>query len=311
MLSFQNAMNKFYIRCEAMGISQKTMTTYRWEFKKFNEYLVMKKIKDIELLTADDIRGYIAYMRSKGYSPVTIQDRWKGLRTLFKYLHTDGLIIFNPIAGIPKPKVPKIRARTFTATELQKLLGYFNEDDGFISLRNKLALYTFFGCGIRKNELLQLSIFQLHLDMSFMTIIGKGDKERDVPLSNTLLKLLRKYLKARATYLLDIGVETSAVFVTKRGTPMTDSCLRQVFKDMKEGTGITGRRVSPHTLRHSFAKAFLASSDGSGLPVLQKILGHESLSTTELYLHYGTDEITQQMKKYCPLDNGAWSYLNS
>lgn len=308
MLKLQDAVKKFYIRCVAMGMSEKTLINYRYQFKAFNTFLNARDIAYMENITGEDVRAYLAYMRAKGYAPDTIKDRYVGLNTFFGFLYSEGLVPINPVKVVKKPKLPKVRARTFTTTELQKLLGFFREDS-FVGLRNKLMIFIFYGTGIRKAELLGLSVLNLHLDMSMMTIIGKGNKERDVPLSSSLVKLLRRYLDRRADLLLDTRMETSALFVTNRGTPLTDGALLHIFRELKAGTGISGRRVSPHTFRHSFAKNFLLN--GGELFVLQEILGHEDVSTTRIYVDYNKRELGQQMQSYCPLDNVKWSYLNS
>ena len=177
----------------------------------------------------------------------------------------------------------------------------------FAGVRNKTILYLLYGTGIRKAELLGLTVFSLHLDMCSMTIIGKGEKEREVPLSPVLVKLLRIYLGQREKILLSHKIETSSLIVTKYGRPLSDGGLREVFRELKNKAGICGLKVSPHTMRHSFAKNFLLN--GGNLFALQEVLGHEDVSTTRIYVDYNKLELGQQMKNFCPLDNSKWSYL--
>ena len=306
MLKIQDAVNKFYNRCVAMGMSDKTVTTYRYSFLGFTRFLSIKNIFHVEEIEPDTIREYLVHMRNKGYAPDTIRDRYCCIATWFNFLCSDGLIVGNPAKAVKRPKTPKILARTFTASELRKLLGYFKTDT-FTGMRNKMIMYMLYGTGIRKTELLELTVFSLHMDVSSMTIIGKGNKQREVPLSPVLMKMLRMYLGRREELLLKYECETSRLFVTKYGRPLTDSGLRQVFRDLRQGTGIGGLRVSPHTFRHSFAKSFL--TNGGNLFSLQEILGHEDIATTRIYVAYMDDELGQQMKNFCPLDNTKWSYL--
>ena len=306
MLTFQDAVKMFYTRCAAMGMSDRTIINYRYQFKAFAGFINAKDIRHMENVTSEDIRTYLAYMRARGYAPDTIKDRYVGLNTFFGYLLSEGHLVNNPVKAVKKPKLPKVRARTFTTAELQKMLTFYSEDT-FVGMRNKLIVNTLYGSGIRKAELLGLSVLNLHLDVSMMTIIGKGGKERDIPIGTTLLKMIRRYLKRRSELLLDTKMETSALFITNRGTPMTDGALLHMFRELKAGTNITGRRVSPHTFRHSFAKSFLLN--GGELFVLQELLGHEDISTTRIYVSYNRNEIASQMQNFCPLDNTRWSYL--
>ncbi len=305
-MNLQEAINKFYRRCVAMNMSENTIVNYRYQFKALADYFSTKNIVRMENVTPDDVRGYLAHMRVKGYAPDTIKDRYVGLSALFNFLCEDGLLVNNPVKAVKRPKLPKIPARTFTATEIQKILGFFNEGS-FTFLRNKLIVYTLFGTGIRKAELLGITVFSLHLDEQYMTIIGKGNKQRQVPLSQQLTKLLRKYLEKRIEVLLHNAIETPVLLISKYGKPLTNGGLQEVFRKLKDGTGIRGRRCSPHTFRHSFAKNFLLN--GGNLFALQEILGHEDISTTRIYVEYNQKEMSEQMNNFSPLENSKWSYF--
>ena len=147
----------------------------------------------------------------------------------------------------------------------------------------------------------------IHLDTETMDIIGKGNKQRTIPLSVTLVNMIRKYLKMRQQVLLDTRLETSSLLLTVNGVPMTDSALRVVFKKLKDGTGVEGRMVSPHTFRRSFGRTYLLA--GGDLFSLQMLLGHSDLTTTKLYVQYSDKELAHQMRTFCPLENKTWSYL--
>ena len=305
-MNFQDAINRFYRRCMSMNMSEKTIINYRYQFKALGAYFGARHITRIENVTTDDIRAYMAYMRAKGYAPETIKDRYVGLSTLFRFLCEDGLLPGNPAEAVKRPKLPKIKARCFTTTELQKILTCFPTDT-FTGLRNKLIMYILYGTGIRRAELLELTVFSIHLDTDSMTIIGKGNKQREVPLSPQIEKLLRMYMKARAELLLDNGIETPKLIIGKWGVPLTESGLRTVFKELKERSGVKGLRCSPHTFRHTFAKNFLLN--GGNLFALQEIMGHEDVSTTRVYVEYSKEELVQQMKNFSPVENTKWSYL--
>lgn len=291
----------------AMNMSEKTIINYRYQFKALASYFGAKDIVRIEDVTPDDIRGYISYMRCKGYAPDTIRDRFTGLATFFRFLCDDGLLIQNPTKNIVKPKLPKIPARTFTTTELQKMLSYYDEKT-FCGLRNKLILYTLYGTGIRRNEILSLSVHDIRLDELNMVVIGKGSKQRIIPITPVLEKILRRYMRVRAELLLDLQVETSALIISKWGKPLTTSGLRELFKPFKELIG--GKRLSCHTFRHSFAKNYIINAGGEAcIFSLQRILGHESISTVRHYVNLSDREVCQEMKSFSPIENSKWSYL--
>lgn len=193
-MKLQEAINKFYRRCSATGLSENTIINYRYRFKTILRFFYAKDISCVEKITPDDVRAYLANMRNRGYAPDTTRDRFNGVSTFFSFLCEDGVLIQNPAKPVKKPKLPKIPARTFTTSELQKILGYY-KGDTFTSLRNRLILYTLYGCGLRKAELLGLTIFSLHLDEGYMSIIGKGNKQRNVPITPLLEKMLRFKMK--------------------------------------------------------------------------------------------------------------------
>ena len=212
----------------------------------------------------------------------------------------------NPMKPVKKPKLPKIPARTFTTIELQKILSYYDEKT-FTSLRNKCILYILYGTGLRRAELLGLSVTSIHADEALISVIGKGQKYRAIPITPVLDKILRKYMKARKERLLDLQVETNALIIGKWGKPLTVGGLREVFRELKAGTGITGNRVSSHSMRHSFARNWVRNN--GSIFGLQKILSHENLSTTERYVSLNEEDIKNEMNSFSPIENGRWSYL--
>lgn len=289
-----------------MGVTDATIVNYRYQAKAMLKFFYAKEIFSVENITPDDVRAYLAYMRDYGYAPDTIRDRYNGLNTLFNFLCEDGVLVQNPMKPVKKPKLPKIPARTFTTTELQKILSFYDEKT-FTSLRNKCILYIFYGTGLRRAELLGLSVTSIHIDEAIISVIGKGQKYRAIPITPVLDKILRKYMKARKERLLDLQVETNALIIGKWGKPLTVGGLREVFREVKVGAGLTGKKFSPHTMRHSFARNWVRNN--GSIFGLQKILSHENLSTTERYVSLNDEDIKNEMNSFSPIENGRWSYL--
>lgn len=304
-MTLQEAIKKFYKRCLALNVTEQTLENYRYQFKALAEYFAIKGIARMEDVTPDTVRDYLGHMRLKEYAPETVKDRFVGLNTLFRFLCEDGYLATNPVQAVKRPRLPKIKARTFTTGEIQKMLTFFDTTT-FIGMRNNVILGLLFGTGIRRGELLGLTIYSLQLDDNILTVIGKGNKERTIPLSAKLSRMLRKYLKMRQELLLDRHVETSVLIIGKWGNPLTEHGLREMFDKLRIGTGLGGRRFSPHTFRHSFAKTFLMN--GGSMFALQRILGHDDISTTQVYVEFCESEMAMQMNNYCPLDNTKWSY---
>lgn len=269
-----------------------------------------KNIETIAETTNNTILQYLKSLRGKGLSPVTVSDRFIVLRVFYNFLVEWGYLEINPMEHLKKPKVPKRHARTFTTSEIMAILKSYDKTT-FLGYRNYTIMSVLFSTGMRKTELLKLSVLDIHLQECFLVVLhGKGDKTREIPIGLSLRRILKKYLRDREEVLQEHSSFTPQFLVTFTGKPLTASGLDTVFKHLKEsmkGLGIPASRLSAHTWRHTFAKAFLLN--GGDLFTLQKILGHEDVSTTKIYVEYTNKEMKVQNDKYNPLDNNQWQYL--
>lgn len=268
-----------------------------------------KNIETIAETTNNTILQYLKSLRGKGLSPVTVSDRFIVLRVFYNFLVEWGYLEINPMEHLKKPKVPKRYARTFTTSEIMAILKSYDKTT-FLGYRNYTIMSVLFSTGMRKTELLKLSVLDIHLQECFLVVLhGKGDKTREIPIGLSLRRILKKYLRDREEVLQEHSSFTPQFLVTFTGKPLTASGLDTVFKHLKEsmkGLGIPASRLSAHTWRHTFAKAFLLN--GGDLFTLQKILGHEDVSTTKIYVEYTNKEMKVQNDKYNPLDNNQWQY---
>ena len=299
------AVQGFYRRCKAEGVSANTIKTYSYHFYRFVHHLFADGKEKIEDVKTDDIRKYLIDMQDKGYSPHTVADVYRSISCFFRWLYTENMIAENPMSRVKKPKVPKEFARTFSHGEIRMMFDFWDKGT-FYGYRNFFILNLLLGTGIRKAELLQLSIDDIDFDARVLLIRGKGNKQRFVPISKMLMRLLRNYLLKRKTYLADVKMVSDALLVNRFGRRLGKSGLDEIFEKMKKGLKIDKRRLSCHTMRHSFAKGFLAN--GGNLFSLQDILGHEDISTTRIYVEFGCSGNRQQIDSYCPLDNRSWQY---
>ena len=274
----------------ASNLSQHTVVTYEYHLKQLWQWL---QVNRIAVLTESDVVDYFVFLRSKGYAPSTMRDKWTAINAYLRFCGRGQLL-----KRIRKPKASE-QARCFTDDEIQRIMSSFNDTNTFTALRDYTIVCILLATGLRKSELLSMrkeNSDSDYLISDYLTVTGKGNKKRYVPLSPSLKRVLRRYLDARER----IATNTDALLVTKSGLPLTSGGLRAVFVRLQARTGIAGKRFSPHTLRHSFATMYLRN--GGTLPSLQRILGHSDLATTSIYLNWSDNFVKQENDACCPLD---------
>ena len=201
--------------------------------------------------------------------------------------------------------MPKRFARTFTGQEVDKILRAFDKDT-FIGFRNYVIVCVLLSTGMRKSELLDMSMLNVHFDVGVISVIGKGNKQRNIPLSPLLKRLLKQYFARRTEYCSEVDYSTSALWLSRGGTALTISGVNGLFRDLKKNLDIPTKRLSAHTFRHTFAKSFLLN--GGDVFTLQRLLGHADIATTQIYIDYTEKELKVQNNQYNPLDNTRWYY---
>ena len=230
---------------------------------------------------------------------------FRTIRTFFIFLYQNDYITNNPITNVKAPKIEEKEMRTFTSQEITKLLNAFDKFT-FIGFRNYCIFCTFFSTGMRRGELIELTLADVNITNDFIRIEhGKGQKERFVPIGKTLRRLLLQYLRQREEFLN--GESCKWLFITSKiERKLTSSTLSDIFQKLKKELNLTGEKISCHTWRHTFAKNYLLN--GGEIFSLQKILGHSDIATTKNYLNLNKNEIKMQHAKYNPLDNKDWLY---
>src|SRR5574344_431375 len=304
---FEESKKIFVRRCLALSLSQNTINYYLDGFKVLEKFLTKRKITDIETISDGDILDLIVHLQKK-YSPVSVADRFRGFKVFFTYLHQHGYIPISPMINLHKPKVPKVKARTFTNNEVLKIINFYNKNDTthFYEYRNYTIMSILFGTGIRKSELLGMTVFDVHFDENIISVVGKGNKQRYIPIGILLKKILKKYMALREVIANKKENTSPALIITKNGESLSVYGLDMVFRELKENLNIPTRRLSAHTFRHTFAKNFLLN--GGDIYSLQRILGHEDITTTQIYLEFNNNELRIQNDKFNPLDNTRWQY---
>ena len=262
--------------------SEKTTNGYLKDLDLFLEYLNEHNIKNYKSVEYQDIRLYINYLYDLNYSNKTISRHISALRSFFKYLKTNDIINNNPCLLISNPKIEKKLPKYLNFEETEKLLNAF--DNSYIGIRNSVILEMLYSTGIRVSELTNINVSDI--SNKTIKITGKGNKERIVYFGTRCKKLLDEYFK-ESYYKLNIN-NLDYLFLSKTGKKINDREIRSIIDVAAKVAGIK-MKISPHVLRHTFATHMLG--EGADLRSVQELLGHENLSTTQIYTHLTNERI--------------------
>lgn len=279
--------------------SANTLRIYRDSLRAFEEYY---KETDLELswqtIDIDVVRQWMVALMDKGLSARTVNLNLSALRSFYKFLLRRGLVKTDPVHNLQGPKKEKTLPMFIKESEINRLLDGEYFPHTFVGERNRLIVLTFYSTGIRRAELQGLNLADVDLGMSQLKVTGKRNKQRVVPFGAELSQALQRYLVRREQVLKDIAPQQQALFVEeKNGERMQASRIGSMVHDaLSQVTGI--KRRSPHVLRHSFATSML--NNHADLQSVKELLGHESLSTTEIYTHTTFEELKKMYNKAHP-----------
>ena len=277
------------------GLSKNTIESYRFDLRKFQEYLRSDE-KDPVPFTKNDIVDFIEHLRGQGYSLSSICRAISSIKGLCRYLIMEHVMIEDPTETLQSPKrwdrLPKALSLDEVKILLEKDTAGDSQDP--ISVRDSVMIELLYSSGLRVSELVLLKLEDINSEAGFLRVIGKGSKERIVPVSLRALEKIKQYVTGERTAILKQR-RSQYLFVTRRGGPMTRQRFWQTIKKTGRRLGIT---ISPHTMRHSFATHLLEG--GADLRSLQKMLGHSDISTTQIYTKVTTDRLKQVYTKHHP-----------
>lgn len=251
--------------------------------------------KAVENLSTEDIQAFISDLYDLGISLTSIARIVAGVRAFYTYLELEKIIDLNPTELIEAPRKPRKLPPVLSLEEIDAMIDACSLM-GEQAVRNRAILEMLYGSGLRVSELCNLTIDRLILPESLVVVEGKGSKERIVPMSATAVKAVTEYLEERLNMEAKPG-ETGILFLNRRGKRLTRVMIFYIIKELAETVGID-KIVSPHTLRHSFATHLLEG--GANLRAIQQMLGHESIATTELYLHLDSSQLRHEILAYHP-----------
>lgn len=276
------------------GMSDNTMDGYMHDVGKLLGYLDESHIP-LSQVTVEDLRAFAASLCDLGISVRSRARIISGIRTFFKFLHIEGYLDTNPALMLENPSVGKHLPEVLTLEEIDAMIDAIDltTPEG---PRNRAIMETLYGCGLRVSELTSLEISRVHLDEGYLIVKGKGEKERLVPMSPEAVERIRDYLPMRAELDIKPGSE-NILFLNRRGRYLTRTMILLIVKQLGALAGIR-RIISPHTLRHSFATHLLEG--GANLRAIQQMLGHEDISTTEIYLHIDNHRLHKEILAHHP-----------
>ena len=273
------------------GYSHNTLRAYTVDLRDFFSFLLDKcgfSEKDgIEKVSIYEIRSFIGSMY-KNHKKSTVARKLSSLRSFFNFLEKTGIIKKNPAWNISFPKSEKYLPRHLNVDEVFKILDIKNETSDWKLLRDKAMLELLYSCGIRAGELVSLNVEDIDMQEKVIKIRGKGNKERIVPIGRYALKALKEYLSVLGN--IKKGRLAGALFLNREGKRISDRSVRRIVKKYVVKKGLSWD-ISPHSLRHSFATHLLEG--GADIRVVQEMLGHANLSTTQRYTHLTLDALMQ------------------
>ncbi len=296
-MKWQNALQDYqhYLKLER-GFSPNSIENYSLDLIKLITYLDVNEIQISPLKISDKTIQEFIYSVSKDLNARSQSRLISGLRSFFSYLVFEDYRKDNPLDLMESPKIGRKLPDTISMDEVDRIIAAvdLSKNEGE---RNRAIIETLYGCGLRVSELLDLKLSDLFFEEGFIKVTGKGDKQRFVPISEYTIKFINIY-KDEVRAHQDIKPEaTDTLFLNRRGNRLTRAMIFTIVRRLTEAAGIK-KKVSPHTFRHSFATHLL--ENGADLRAIQQMLGHESITTTEVYVHVDRSHLRDVMETFHP-----------
>ena len=287
---------KAYLKLER-SLSANTIEAYLHDVDKLMQFFMSRsEDKDPAKVTRTDLKNFLIWVNELGMIPHTQARVLSGLKAFFKFLVLENKMEVDPSALLESPKMTRKLPDTLNILEINSIIDAIDlsKPEG---MRNKAILETLYGSGLRVSELTGLRISNLYLDIEFIKILGKGNKERLVPIGSEAIKFLKIFLKEIRVHIRVKPGKEDYVFLNRRGSPISRVMVFLIIKDLAKTAGIK-KSISPHTFRHSFATHLIEG--GADLRAVQEMMGHESITTTEIYAHLDRDYLRETIVHFHP-----------
>ena len=292
----QKGIVKAYVRYLKLqrNMSGNTLDAYQRDLRKLLDYLEREQ-KDIRDVTLHDLEHFSAGLHDIGIHPRSQCRILSGIRSFFRFVQLDGYRDDDPTELLESPQIGDHLPEVLTTEEVDRLEASIDLSK-WEGHRNRAIIEVLFSCGLRVSELVNLKLSDLYIDEEYVRVMGKGSKERLVPISRKAIDELKNWFYDRNMMKIKSG-EEDFVFLNRRGAHLTRTMILIMIKSQAKDAGIQ-KTISPHTLRHSFATALLEG--GADLRFIQALLGHEDIGTTEIYTHIDTSTLRQEILEHHP-----------
>ena len=278
------------------GVSPRTVAAYQLDLSAYVDHLHAAGLACPDDMTREAVVTFECDLIAKGYAPTTVKRRVAAVKGFHRFLVREGLAKNNPTVALPLPKVPQALPDALSVRQVNELLSE-PHDGSPAALRNKALLEVLYGCGLRASEAVDLDVRDVLLDEGYVRVKGKGGKERVSPVAGMARAALAEYLaEGRPGLRAAGGAQSPAVFLNARGGRLSRQSIHAIVA--RAGLTIGVKNLHPHTLRHSFATHMLEG--GADLRVIQEILGHSDISTTQIYTHVDTSHIQEEYRHAHP-----------
>ncbi len=287
---------KSYLQLEK-SLADNSVSAYLRDVEILTQYLQEKnQIKTPSAIVLKDLQSFLKWITIFGMNAASQARIISGIRAFYKYCLLENISSQDPTALLDAPKLKRGLPDTLSIEEIERLIAAIDLSQP-AGERNKAIIETMYGCGLRVSELVNLKISQLYLDVGFVRVLGKGDKERLVPIGKSAAKYITIYKdKVRNHLAIQPGNE-DVLFMNNRGKKLSRVMIFYIIKDLCKAAGIS-KTISPHTFRHSFATHLIEG--GADLRAVQEMLGHQSITTTEIYTHLDRDFLRKTLEKFHP-----------
>lgn len=290
----------YYLQMER-SLSVNSIVSYQTDIYKLmgfvEQYLSSKNPSDI---TLQDLQHFLKYISDFHFTETTQSRIISGIKHFFRFLVLENYLQNSPAELLETPRIKRKLPVFLAVEEIDLMLSHIDRSTPE-GERNMAMLETMYSCGLRVSELVSLKLSDLHTDEGFISVIGKGDKQRLIPIGKTALKLIHNYMAHHRQHIAIKKNYEDMIFLSKRGGPITRQMVFYVIKDLAEKSGIK-KTLSPHTFRHSFATHLVEG--GADLRAVQEMLGHESITTTEIYTHLDQHFLRENILSYHPRNRG-------
>ena len=280
------------------GMSVNTAQAYGDDVDKLTRYLADAGVA-VEQATTDDLERFVCTLQDVGIQPRSQARIISGVKGFYKYLRLAGFMDNDPTELLLTPKIGRHLPEVLTIAEIDAMIAAIDMSKAE-GQRNRAIIETLYGCGLRVSELVTLRLSQLYMEERYVIIQGKGNKQRLVPISPVAIEQINLYLEQTRSHQVAQRGSEDILFLNRRGAMLTRQMIFHIVKQLCELAGVR-KVISPHTLRHSFATHLLEG--GANLRAIQQMLGHESITTTEIYVHIDRSRLRDEILQHHPRNN--------